>query len=128
MNSISMRCRKFSLSQHTAVLAAAFMFMLVGPGGWQTPVASAGETGSGAADSEKVLVIGPTGRTGRLIVAELLSRKDEVRGLTRDAERARESNSSVEWVQGDLRTPSTLKNLASGVDRIVFAAGSRRQT
>ena len=124
MDSINMLFHKVTLSRRTAVLAAAFIFMMVGPGAWQMPVASAAEQGSGAAGPEKVLVIGATGRTGRLIVSELLSRKHEVRGLTRNVQRAREGNSSVEGVQGDLRKPSTFKNIVNGVDRIVFAAGS----
>lgn len=124
MNSISMSCQTIRMSRRTAVLAAAFMFMLVGPGGWQTSVAAAGGKGSGATGQETVLVIGATGRTGRLIAAELLSRQYKVRGLTRNSEQAKEGNSSVEWVQGDLRAPSTLKNIVNGVDYIVFAAGS----
>ncbi len=72
-----------------------------------------------------VLVAGATGSIGRFVVQHLLAGGHAVRGLTRHPEKAREGEPRVQWAQGDFTAPDTLEGIAEGVDRIVFAAGSK---
>lgn len=79
----------------------------------------------------KVLVVGATGRTGRLIVSRLVAEGVPVRCLVRDVSKARavlpEASSSpglVTLVRGDLTQPASLPPaLAEGVNAVVWAAG-----
>ncbi len=78
-----------------------------------------------AEESQTVLVAGATGSIGKHVVQQLLARGHKVRGLTRKPDDARQENSAVDWVKGDLREPDSLEAALRGVDKIVFAAGSR---
>lgn len=113
-----------AIPRRFAVFAGAFLAVLVGIGDNRPSEVLAQMQSSSAVSSERILVVGATGRTGRLIVSALQSQGHKVRGLTRNVERAKEYNQEVEWITGDLREPSTLNDIANGVDRIIFAAGS----
>ena len=64
----------------------------------------------------KNLVLGATGTVGSQVVRELLARRQSVRVLTRDPDKARSLGPNVETVKGDLLDPATLRTLYEGVD------------
>jgi uncharacterized protein YbjT (DUF2867 family) len=70
-----------------------------------------------------VLVVGATGRTGRLVVAAAAEQGLQPRALARDTDRAREMLPAAEVVHGDLERPATLATAVRGVDAVVFAHG-----
>lgn len=71
-----------------------------------------------------VLVAGATGRTGKRIVSELLSRGHRVKGLARDVAEARLQRPEVEWLAADLKNPDGLESAVRGVDAVIFAVGA----
>ncbi|WP_427135142.1 NAD(P)H-binding protein [Pseudarthrobacter sp. S9] len=71
----------------------------------------------------RVLVIGATGQTGRLVVAAATRHGLHVRALARNVERARKVLPGVDIVQGDLEDPATLTAAVNGIDAIVFTHG-----
>lgn len=64
----------------------------------------------------KILVLGATGTVGSHVVRELLARRQQVRVLSRDPEKARALGPDVEAVKGSLLDPATLSTLYDGVD------------
>lgn len=72
----------------------------------------------------KIAVLGGTGRTGRLVVAELLRRGHDVVALARDPAPAGLPE-PVQVVQGDVRDEAALRTLVQGVDAVVSALGPR---
>jgi len=79
--------------------------------------------------TERILVAGATGRTGRFVVEDLLRTGHKVRGLTRNPDSARERlGSDVEWVGGDVKDPASLAPLYSGVDRVISVLGATQTT
>ena len=69
-----------------------------------------------------ILVVGGTGRLGRLVVDDLATR-DEVRVLARRATAsAARMPRSVQLVDGDIRDPATVAAAAQGVSCIVIAS------
>lgn len=64
----------------------------------------------------KFLVLGATGTVGSNVVRELLARRQQVRALSRNLEKARSLGANVEPVQGDLLDPNTLPRIYEGVD------------
>ena len=73
----------------------------------------------------RVAVLGATGRTGRLVVDELLRRGHEVVALVRDPARAR-LPAQVRTLPGDARDGRALPPLLTGADAVVSALGPRR--
>ena len=72
-----------------------------------------------------VLVVGATGRTGRLIVARLIERGVPVRALVRDAARGAEIlPAGVEQFVGDVRRSETLAEPVAGAQAVVIASCS----
>ncbi|MFO1426893.1 MAG: NAD(P)H-binding protein [Steroidobacteraceae bacterium] len=93
---------------------------LAAPGGSPAP-----GTAAAAGTAARTLVIGATGRLGRLIVGELHARGDAVRGLARDAARAGAAfPGGVEIAVGDLRDPASLAAALADVSHVVFAASA----
>ncbi len=70
-----------------------------------------------------VAVLGATGRTGRLVVDELLRRGHTVRVLVRDAARAPRPG-DVKVVVGDVKDPEPLRAVIEGADAVVSTLGS----
>jgi uncharacterized protein YbjT (DUF2867 family) len=102
------------ITKITAVLAilAVLISMLAG-------VATA------APADELVLVAGATGKTGRLVVAQLRAQGYGVRALVRDAAKAAETlGPDVERVVGDVREPDSLVPAFNGVTRVISAIGA----
>ena len=72
-----------------------------------------------------VLVVGATGRTGRLIVARLIERDVSVRALVRDAVKGREVlPPEVSQYVGDVRRSETLKEPVAGARAMIIATCS----
>lgn len=77
---------------------------------------------------QKVAVAGATGRTGKLVVEELLSRNVKVVGLVRSMETAAEalvnvtSNSNLEIQQCDLTSEEALSQALQGCDAALWCA------
>ena len=70
-----------------------------------------------------ILVVGGTGRLGRLVVEDLAGRQEEVRVLARHATASVPLLSrSVHLVDGDIRDPATVTAAAAGVSCIVVAS------
>jgi uncharacterized protein YbjT (DUF2867 family) len=73
----------------------------------------------------KVLVVGATGETGRLIVPKLLESRYAVRAFVRDTGKGREVlGENVELVAGDIRHPATIAAALVGVNYVVSAVGA----
>lgn len=71
----------------------------------------------------KLLVLGATGPTGRLIVAQALARGFTVRALVRSAHKAR-GLEGAELVTGDARDDAVLRQALAGCDAVVSALGT----
>jgi uncharacterized protein YbjT (DUF2867 family) len=72
-----------------------------------------------------VLVVGATGRTGRLIVARLIARGIAVRALVRDAAKGREVlPPEVSLYVGDVRRSETLTEPVAGARAMIIATCS----
>jgi uncharacterized protein YbjT (DUF2867 family) len=81
--------------------------------------------GKADASGETVLVAGATGRTGKHVVEQLLTRDYRVRALVRDAAKARaELPSGVEIVTADVRDPKTLEAPMKGAMYVISAIGA----
>ncbi len=72
----------------------------------------------------QVTVLGATGRTGRLIVEELVRRGHQVRAVVRDPSRA-SLPEGAEALAGDARDPAVLARAVTGADAVVSALGPR---
>ena len=78
---------------------------------------------AGQMSEDPVLVVGATGRTGRLIVARLAERRVLVRALVRDAAKGREVlPPDVPRFVGDVRRGETLTEPMAGVRSVIIAA------
>ncbi|GEL43475.1 NADH-flavin reductase [Methylorubrum extorquens] len=71
----------------------------------------------------KILVLGATGGTGRLIVAQSLARGYDVTGLVRSPGKAK-SLPGGKLVVGDARDPKLLREALRGRDAVVSALGT----
>ncbi len=71
-----------------------------------------------------VLVVGATGRTGRLVVEAARRHELHPRALARDPNRARRLLPAAEVVEGDLEDLATLSDAVAGIDAVIFAHGS----
>mgnify|MGYP002628510961 CR=1 FL=1 len=106
---------------------------LLPPGGGGGPrVAGALPSSSSlfASSGLKVLVVGATGRTGRMIVSRLVAEGVPCRCLVRSVARAREalpesstSSGLVTLVRGDLTQPASLPLALADCNAVVWAAG-----
>lgn len=73
----------------------------------------------------KVLVTGATGRIGKALCDELLGRGDEVVGLTRDPEKAREAQPQVTWHAWEPTLERPTEAAFEGVDGVVNLVGEK---
>ena len=75
-----------------------------------------------------ILVVGASGRLGRLITDALLARGEPVRVLDRgSAASAGLADAGVEVVAGDLKDPDSLRAACAGVDAVVTTANSAQR-
>lgn len=80
-------------------------------------------THSTAPDPPKLLVLGATGATGRLIVSQAAARGHDVTVLVRSAEKAGDLK-GANLVIGDARDESALREALKGRDAVVSALGT----
>jgi putative NADH-flavin reductase len=71
----------------------------------------------------RILVLGATGGTGRLIVAQAVSRGYDVTVLVRSAEKARDLK-GAKLIVGDVRDESALRQALKGRDAVISALGA----
>jgi uncharacterized protein YbjT (DUF2867 family) len=71
----------------------------------------------------KILVLGATGATGRLIVSKAVSKGYEVTALVRSKAKAIDL-ASAELVEGDVRDPAALTRAIAGCDAVVSSLGT----
>lgn len=71
----------------------------------------------------KIAVLGGTGRTGLLVIAEALGRGHEVAALVRDPARLGDLADRTRVVTADVRDPAALPTLVAGTDAVVSALG-----
>lgn len=76
-----------------------------------------------SADKTKILILGATGGTGRLLVQQALARGYEVTALVRAPEKAGDLG-GARIVQGDARDVATLRAALRGQDAVVSALGT----
>jgi putative NADH-flavin reductase len=74
-------------------------------------------------DQLKILVLGATGGTGRLIVSQALSRGYDVTVLVRSPEKARDFR-GVTIIQGDAQDEKALREALKGRDAVISALGT----
>jgi uncharacterized protein YbjT (DUF2867 family) len=79
-----------------------------------------------AATAPRVLIVGGSGRTGSLVVRDLLARGFAVKGLARRVADAKAEMPDVAWFAGDVRDPKSLPPAMAGVDVVVYAVGGTR--
>lgn len=70
-----------------------------------------------------ILVLGGTGTVGSAVVRKLLARKEEVRIVTRSAEKAGSLPPGATAVIGDLQDPATFPRVFDGAERIFLLNG-----
>ncbi|SFI08791.1 Putative NADH-flavin reductase [Bosea sp. OK403] len=70
----------------------------------------------------KVLVLGATGATGRLIVSKAVAKGYEVVALVRS--KAKADLAGVELVEGDARDPAALTRALAGCDAVISSLGT----
>ena len=74
---------------------------------------------------DKILVAGATGGVGQLVVAKLLAKDFNVRGLTRDKAKAESMfEGRVELAEGDIRYPNTLVDAVKDIDYLICCTGT----
>src|SRR5215213_149893 len=73
----------------------------------------------------RVLVTGASGLLGSAVSDALLARGDEVVGLTRDPQRARSSNPTVNWFPWHATTERPPAEALDGVDGVVNLIGEQ---
>jgi putative NADH-flavin reductase len=74
----------------------------------------------------RILVIGPTGGTGREIVEQALERGHEVTALARDPAKVEQRHERLKVVKGDVMDPASLESAVRGQDAVLSALGHKR--
>jgi putative NADH-flavin reductase len=80
-------------------------------------------TGNTHTMTSKILVLGATGGTGRLIVDQAVARGDDVAVLVRSAEKAKDLK-GAKIIVGDARDEAALRQAVKGRDGVVSALGT----
>src|SRR5690349_23950097 len=81
------------------------------------------ETGNVRTAQPKILVVGATGGTGRLIVGEALARGYDVSALVRSPDKAK-SLKGAKLIIGDVRDEKALRQALKGQDAVISALGT----
>ena len=76
----------------------------------------------------RIAVFGGTGRIGRQVVPEALSRGHDVVALVRDPARLPLRHERLAVVRGDVRDPDAVRTAVGGADAVISALGPRRNT
>jgi uncharacterized protein YbjT (DUF2867 family) len=86
-------------------------------------ISSTGTVPVNSEGAAKILVLGATGATGRLIVSQAVARGYDVTVLVRSAEKARDLN-GAKLIIGDARDETALRKALKGRDAVVSALGT----
>lgn len=78
---------------------------------------------SAAAEPQRIVVYGASGRVGSRIVREALSRGHFVTGVTRDRSRITERNPHLTVVEGNILDPDSVYATVKGYDAVISAIG-----
>ena len=81
------------------------------------------ETGTVRSVAPRILVLGATGGTGRLIVGQALARGYDVAALVRSPEKARGLD-GAKLIAGDARDETTLRRALEGREAVISALGT----
>src|SRR5258706_5192498 len=73
----------------------------------------------------KVLVVGATGATGKLAVAKLIARGDEVTAFVRNPSAMTEKHGRLHLARGEARDGGSLEEAMAGQDAVFVAFGPR---
>jgi len=73
----------------------------------------------------KVLIIGATGNTGRLVTPRLLAEGHDVTAFARQPEKLTAAADRLRLVQGDVRDPPSLELAVMGQDAVIATFGPR---
>jgi nucleoside-diphosphate-sugar epimerase len=77
--------------------------------------------------SRTIALTGATGFIGRTLALRLLSSGWQIRGLVRPSSQgSSQVEIAIQWIEGDLGDPDSLRRLVSGVDAILHCAGAVR--
>jgi uncharacterized protein YbjT (DUF2867 family) len=90
---------------------------------FKVPIMQNSEHQNSQTAQRKILVLGATGGTGRLIVAQALARGYDVSVLVRSAEKAPDLN-GAKFVVGDARNEGALRQALKGRDAVISALGT----
>ena len=72
----------------------------------------------------KVLILGPTGRTGQNLVRQALEQGHEVRVIAREPGRINIKNEKLEIIEGDVLDNSILEKAVNGTEAVLSALGT----
>lgn len=73
----------------------------------------------------KVLILGATGATGRLLVQYAVEKGHQVTALARDPSKMTSTHPALQVVQGDVLNPPTLDRVMFSHEAVLFAVGPR---
>jgi len=77
--------------------------------------------------SRTIALTGATGFIGRTLAQRLATTKCQIRGLVRPSSQVSPKvEIAIQWIEGDLGDPDSLRRLVNGVDAIVHCAGAVR--
>lgn len=76
----------------------------------------------------KITIFGATGRTGRYLVAQALSRGHEVTAFARSPEKLADYREQIEIVEGDVQDAEAVSRAVVGADAVVSALGPTENT
>jgi putative NADH-flavin reductase len=72
----------------------------------------------------RVLILGATGRVGKLIVEQALPRGHHITALARDPAKLGSVPNGVTVVHGDVRDPAAIDRAVAGQDAVIYAIGA----
>jgi nucleoside-diphosphate-sugar epimerase len=77
--------------------------------------------------SRTIALTGATGFIGKTLARRLTATEWQIRGLVRPpSQGSPQVEIAIQWIEGDLGDPDSLRRLVSGVDAIVHCAGAVR--
>ena len=72
----------------------------------------------------RILVFGATGRVGRLVIEEALSRRHQMTALVRASQKVGELRSRIRVVQGDALDARAVEEAVDGQDAVIYTLGA----
>jgi putative NADH-flavin reductase len=94
--------------------------------GYRSRIASSGAGGAPSRRPKRLLILGPTGGTGRQLVAQALERGFAVTALVRDPSRLTTSHPQLTVVRGDVLDESSVEAAMRGQEAVLSALGHKR--